>query len=332
MNKLIGLMISAVLLSLILPGCATPPGPMTAPLPPIRIGTSIWAGYSPLYLANSLGYLDKQPVRQVEYANCSEVVKGFRNSTIEAAALTLDEVFLLAQDGLDPVVILVADVSNGADVLIARTGMKSIADLKGKKIGVEANAVGTYMLARAMQHGGLASSDVISVPMTIDKHLKAFEQGRVDAVVTFEPVKTQLIKKGAVVLFDSTKIPGEIVDVIVVRRSYLHDHPEQIESLVQNWFKALDYLKRNPQDAAQRMAARENLTPDQMGVALAGIIFPDREENRVMTTDGSSPLIPAAERLKRVMIEQKLLQKDIDVKLLFSTSAPAEGAVQPTKK
>ncbi|MBF0527104.1 MAG: ABC transporter substrate-binding protein [Deltaproteobacteria bacterium] len=332
MNKITGLIISAVLLSLILSGCVTPPGSVTEPSSPMRIGTSIWTGYSPLYLAKSLGYLDNQPVRLMEYANCTEVVKGFSNSAIEAAALTLDDVFRLAQDGLDPVIILVTDVSNGADALIGRKGMKSVADLKGKKIGVETNAVGAYTLTRAVQLGGLALSDVISVNMTIDEHFKAFEEGRVDAVVTCEPVKTQLIKKGAVVLFDSTKIPGEIVDVIVVRRNYLHDHPEQIKSLLQNWFKALAYIKSNPQDAAQRMAVRENLTPDQMGAALAGIIFPDREENRVMITGGSSPLIPAAERLKRVMIEQKLLQKDIDIKLLFPAPAPVGHAVQPEKK
>lgn len=67
---------------------------------PLRIGTLVWPGYEPLYLARERGYLDPKSVRLVEYPSNSEVTRAFRNRAIEAAALTFDEVHpLLASSG-----------------------------------------------------------------------------------------------------------------------------------------------------------------------------------------------------------------------------------------
>jgi len=76
------------------------------PAPPLRIGTNVWPGYEPLYLARELGYLDPRSVHLVEYPSASEVIRAFRNHAIEAAALTFDEVLLLTQDGFKPRVVL----------------------------------------------------------------------------------------------------------------------------------------------------------------------------------------------------------------------------------
>ncbi len=87
-------------LALSLAGCGVEPAP------PLRIGTNVWSGYEPLYLARELGYLDPRSVHLVEYPSASEVIRAFRNQAIEAAALTFDEVLLLTQDGFEPRVVL----------------------------------------------------------------------------------------------------------------------------------------------------------------------------------------------------------------------------------
>ncbi len=96
----------------------------------LRIGTSVWPGYEPLYLARELGYLKTDEVDLLEYTSASQVLRAYKNGLLDAAAITLDEAIKLLEGGEDFRVILVMDVSNGADVLLGQASLKSIDDLK----------------------------------------------------------------------------------------------------------------------------------------------------------------------------------------------------------
>ncbi|MEE4465470.1 nitrate ABC transporter substrate-binding protein, partial [Azotobacter chroococcum] len=83
---------------------------------PIRIGGNRWPGHAPLYLADELQWLEPAGLRLVEYPNASGVLRGFRNGLLDAALLTLDETLTLQSSGLDLEILLVTDLSAGADV------------------------------------------------------------------------------------------------------------------------------------------------------------------------------------------------------------------------
>ncbi|RPI40603.1 MAG: hypothetical protein EHM59_21520, partial [Betaproteobacteria bacterium] len=126
------------------------PGCVRAPEPPLRIGTNVWIGSEPLYLARELGHLDAKAVQLVEYPSASEVLRAFRNQAIDGMVISLDELFGLAIDGLKPRIVLVTDISRGANVVVGRQGMESMHDLKGKRVAVESGALGAYVLSRAL--------------------------------------------------------------------------------------------------------------------------------------------------------------------------------------
>ena len=86
-----------------------------APEAALRIGTNVWIGSEPLYLARELGRLDPATVQLVEYPSASEVLRAFRNQAIDGMVISLDELFSVAADGLQPRIILVVDVSHGAE-------------------------------------------------------------------------------------------------------------------------------------------------------------------------------------------------------------------------
>lgn len=299
-----------VLLFLVI-GCTEKPSEL------FRVGTNVWPGYEPLYLARSLGYLDDLSVRLVEYSNATDVIRAFRNNAIEAAALTLDEVLLLAQDGLEPRVVLIMDISAGGDAIIGSSGIENLADVKGKRIGVEASALGAYVLTRALESVDLVPHDVQTVLINVDRHERAFKEGSVDAVITFEPVKTKLIAAGGHEIFTSLQIPGEIVDVLVVRKNYLMNHTSEVRSLIDNWFYALEYLKKNPHDAARRIVQRMHISEDEFLESLKGLHYPDREENRDLIWQKPPQLITSSEKLLSVMLDNHLLRKSIEIEQLF---------------
>src|SRR5204862_5483503 len=115
-------LLACIALALALGGC------MREPESSLRIGTNVWIGSEPLYLARELGRLDPSTVQLVEYPSASEVLRAFRNQAIDGMVISLDELFELAVDGLQPRIILVVDVSHGADVVVGRSGMRSMRD------------------------------------------------------------------------------------------------------------------------------------------------------------------------------------------------------------
>ncbi len=288
-------------------------GCMREPETALRIGTNVWIGSEPLYLARELGRLDSATVQLVEYPSASEVLRAYRNQAIDGMVISLDELFGLAVDGLQPRIILVVDVSNGADVVVGRRGMQSMRDLKGKSVAVESGALGAFVLSRSLALNGMRASDVNVVHLESNEQPSAFAKGQVDGAVTFDPYRMQFLEAGATTLFDSTKIPGEIVDLLAVRASVVDKRPKAIQALLAGWFDALDYMQRDPKDAARRMGVRQQSTGEQFLTALQGLHIPTREENLRMIGGTQPELAVTGRRLMALMLEAKLLHKALAI-------------------
>jgi len=308
----------ALLLAFHLGGCAPPPQPL-------RVGVTVWPGYEPLFLAQSLGYYEGHPIQLITFPSASEVTRAYRNRAIDVAALTADEVLQISETLADQRIILVCDTSNGADAVLAKPQFQTMQDLRGKRVGFEDNALGAYMLARALAKSGMTAEDVIAIPVVLEEHEHAYASGLVDAVVTFEPRRARLLTAGAHIVFDSSQIPGEIVDVLLAPPELVEADDARLAALINGWFRALDYLEQQPQDAAQRIAPREQITPDDFLASLQFIELPDRAENLRLLGDSEDNLSATLLRLQEAMIANKLLSNADEIKLVLDDRFIREG-------
>ncbi len=306
------IVLCCVVLVGMLVGCAREPEP------PLRIGTNVWIGSEPLYLARDLGHINSNVVHLVEYPSASEVLRAYRNQAIDGMVISLDELFGLAADGLQPRIILAVDVSHGADVVVGRAGMRTMKDLRGQRIAVESGALGAFVLARALALNGMQTSDVHVVHLESNEQPKAFVNGLVDGAVTFDPFRTQMLRNGAVTLFDSTQIPNEIVDLLAVRSSVLEKQPKAVRSLLSGWFEAIAYLQREPQDAARRMGVRQQTSGEQFLQTLKGIRIPSREDNMRMLAGEKPGLATTGSALLALMLDAKLLRAPVKIETLLA--------------
>lgn len=294
---------------------------------PLRIGTNPWVGYGPLFLAEDLHEFEDLPVYLVEHSSNSQSLRAFRNGTIEAAALTLDEALQLTQTVPEARVVLALDVSHGADALVARPEITALDQLEGRRVGVENTATGAYLLSRALDHTHLSLSDIQIVSLPLDKHLQAYRGNRVDALVTFDPVRTQLLNQDqARHLFDSGMIPGEIVDVLVVHHNYLERYPRVVSSVVEAWFHALDHYRDKPDTSIRMMAARAGLSKPQLRAAMDNLRLQNRAENRTLLAGARPALDGTARRMTRIMTELRLLPSG--ARSVVIESGPLLRAVQ----
>lgn len=295
-----------------LAGCTQPPEN------PLRVASLPWPGYTTLHLAQSLGYFDPSRIRILNLTNASQGSNALRNGTVDAALLTIDEVLLLLQDNVDLRVVLVLDVSNGADVVMARPNITTLSNLRGKRIGVETSAIGATMFDAMLSAANMAPADVKLVSMPVNEHAAAYISNKVDAVVTFEPVRSLLINQGAHILFDSSKIPDRIFDVLAVRTEALANYRLEISSLVAAQFKALDYLARQPQDSAVRIAPYLGVRADQVLSQFAGIKLPGLGENRALLSGQKPQLATLTGEMNAKLLQHHLIKKMVNTDTLFT--------------
>ncbi len=164
----------------------------------VRVGSNRWLGYAPFYLADELQWTAPSGVRLVEYPTTTGVLRGFRNGMLDAAMLTLDETLLLqASADLNLEIILITNVSAGADVLFARAPIATVDDLRGRRIGVENTALGAYFLSRVLDQAQLDIADLQVVSLPVHEQVEAYAAGRVDAVITFASEGPALEASGA---------------------------------------------------------------------------------------------------------------------------------------
>jgi NitT/TauT family transport system substrate-binding protein len=273
----------------------------------LRLGTNVWPGYELFYLARDLNYYDEHRIRLVESTSATQVIHAFRNGAIDAAALTLDEVLLLAQDEVDFKLVAILDYSNGADCLLGQPGIKTLSALQDKRVGVEDGALGGYMLNLALHQARLTRAQVKIVSLPVNEHERAFEKGQIDAVVTFDPVCAKLERHGATRLFDSAALPGKILDVLIIRSTYLEQHGDRVQELLRGWLQAQDYLRNAPQDAARRMTGRMALPPDEVLESFKGVHILGKGENLQMMAGNPSHLEATLRSLQEHMLEQHML-------------------------
>jgi len=287
---------------------------------PLRVGTNVWAGYEFLYLARERG-LYNGDVKLVELTSASDVMDAMREGALEAAGLTLDETLTLADEGLDLVVVLVFDESAGADVLMAHPDIENLAALKGRTIGVETTALGALMLKGVLDKASLSVEDVDIRHLALRDHLQAYQRGEIDAAITFAPYDSALSAAGAVKRFDSRELPGQIVDVLAVRREALESHAYALEHLVRGYFDARRFLVAEPGQALPVINQRLKLPVAELPLAFDGLKLPSDSDMRRMLSGDPSPLQTSAQTLTVWMRERKLLSPRPTITLSGFTDA-----------
>lgn len=280
---------------------------------PLRIVSSPWPGYEPIYLARDLGYLSKEKFKISEMPSSNISWESFSNGSADVATLTLDETLKLISAGRKLRILAVMDVSNGADAVVAKPSIKSLGDLKGKRIGMINIPLGVYMLSRLLDVAGLKQDDVKIIIAPEDLHEKFYSQDKVDAVITFDPFKTKLIQKGAHVIFDSSKIPNEILDVLVVSEKNYNERRSDLCELGRQWYRTLDYIAENKNTAYQKMGRRIKSTGTEYQEMMGGLLVPDRADNKKLLSGGDPALFQSAKRLYEIMLKQKLVETKADI-------------------
>jgi NitT/TauT family transport system substrate-binding protein len=303
--------LAAPVLALAVAGCEDPQ-------PPLRVGTIVFPGYEFLFLAREKGWLDPRQVRLIELLSSTDNLALMEEGRLDAATLTIDEVIATRSKGVDLRIVAVLDISDGADAVMARAGLDRPPLLRRRRVGVEDRAMGVVMLDAVLQAAGLRVEDIVKIPMTVDQTVTMFQAEQLDAVVTFEPWVGRLEALGAVRLFDSTRIPDRIVDVLAVRAEVLQKRPAEVRHLVAAHFTAQDHFRRDGPGAGALLAPRLQVAPDDVAASFRGLRLPDVVANREVLRAGGR-FDEAVQAIQRVLVERRILPRAVPIDGLVDT-------------
>lgn len=291
----------------------------------LKVGISPWPGYEPLVLASQKRFYENSRIKIIRFATPTESFRALRDGMIDVAAFTVDEVLHYAQVREQPKVFLVLDVSNGGDAIVARPGIKALCDLRGKRVAAEPSALGQYLLHRAMDFTeGLDVEELNVVPVEVIEHKAAYVSAKVDALVTYEPSKSLLLEAGAHVIFDSSQIPYEVVDILVANNATISEKRESLIELKRGWFRALAYIAEHEDEAMGLMAENEGLSKAQFAKAYHALKWPTLQENRAMLEEGHGSLLVPLEKLSVIMRKKGSLASDVPIGGIISSEIVKE--------
>jgi NitT/TauT family transport system substrate-binding protein len=294
--------------------------PVVGAAEPIRIGYPTWVGFGPIYLAQAKGFFKAQGV-DVEIQVIEDTKLGMAAlaaKRIDAYGVTPNTLLLYVKPDQRFVMTMVLDDSKGGDGVVAKKEIKSLAELKGKRVAFMEGSVAQFYLNYLLKREGLSEKDITPVNMTTGDAGAAFVAGRVDAAVVWEPwlSKGKSAPHGHL-LMDSSKTPGIIVDTLGFHADVVKARAADVRRVHKAVGQAVDYWKANPKDGVEIMAKGLGgwlKEPKDFEEALSGAKLYDLPENRVFmgTKQKPGPLYQTVkDAIEFWRAQGKLVWKDV---------------------
>jgi len=286
----------------------------------LRVGHDLWIGFSGVFLAQELGYFRDLGL-EVDlrgFPGPGDSIPPLLAGHLDVTLTTLHNLALVGGTERSPLTaIYFLDASNGADAIVARTGIKSVYELNGKNIAVTLDEANHMLLIHALESAGLTEQDVKLVNMSADDAGAALLAGRVDAAVTWEPwVSKARAGANGNVIFSSRDVPDTIINIVSVRRETLEQKTEILKRFLAGIDRGVAFL-RSDLDAAVPIIARWlEADPDDIRGMLANDVIYSMYDNRELFGDSDGAGIQALENVIDFLNTRDLIQDPPEIRNL----------------
>ena len=250
---------------------------------PLKIGYSDWPGWVAWEIGIQKDWFKEEGV-DVEFLWFDYVASmdAYVAGQLDAVCMTNGDALVTGGTGKPSVGILINDFSNGNDMIVAKPGLDSFEDLKGKKVGLEEGFVLHLLLLKALEMKGMDEGDIEIVNTPTNETPQVLASGAVDAIGAWQPNSGQALKTvpGSKAVFTSADAPGIIYDLLCVDPETLDARADDWAKVVKVWYRIVDYLKDedNIDDALKILAGRVSISPEEYEPFFKGTYILSLEE------------------------------------------------------
>ena len=215
---------------------------------------SIYVGWMPWEYGDATGIIDKWADKydiEIDVVQINDYIESINQYTagdFDACSMTnMDALTIPAASGVDSTAVIVGDFSNGNDAIILKEG-DTLADVEGQRVNLVELSVSHYLLARGLDSVGLSERDVTVVNTSDADMVAAYTTDDVTAVATWNPIVNEILgMPDATKVFDSSQIPGEIIDTLMVKTEVVENSPEFAMAVTGAWYEIMAAMESDPE-------------------------------------------------------------------------------------
>lgn len=276
---------------------------------------------TPMQLLASSDAVEKATGWEVEwrkFASGTDVIAAMASGDVVLSELGSSPLAIAASQGVNLQLIAFSDIIGKAESLIVSkdSGISSLADLKGKRVGVPIGSTAHFSLMGALKHQGIAETDVTVMGMKPDQIAAAWEQKAIDAAWIWQPVQSQILQTGTLLLgADETAAWGyPTFDGWVVNKDFGEANKDKIVAFLKEVDRVNKAYLANPaawtadSEEVKTLASATGADPAQVPDILSGFGFLPMSEQvtdtwlggAANTIKGTAEFLKAAGRIDAV--------------------------------
>jgi NitT/TauT family transport system substrate-binding protein len=283
----------------------------------LRVGFNLWVGSAGMYIAEKKGYFKDAglDVKFIEFPNPTETTQALLTGNVDIAGTTLDTAVMVKSTelaGQDLKFFHINDQSFGADGIVSKDNITTIADLKGKTVAVTIGAVNHFLLSHALQEAGIKESDVNLTNVSPEQAGPLFLTGKVDAAVTWEPYLSEAKAQGGIILYSTKDAPDLIIDGDMATQKLITEHGDALRKYAEAVEKGRLFYLENPDEGAQIVADKLQTTKEEVQSMLEGVKLVSESDAKAMMVDRKADLVKLVTDFSTFFKSRELINKDVD--------------------
>lgn len=240
---------------------------------PIKIALSPLPSWYFWYLVRDKGFFKKHHVnvKLVYFPTYSDSISALNAGKVDGNSEALIDCISPLSKGIPIKSVFATDYSAGGDGIVAKPGISSVKDLKGKTVATEVGTIEHFFLLTLLKDNGMTEKDINLTNMTVQDSGNAFIAGKLDAAALWEPSLSKAQTSGhGVKIASSSSYPGLIPDMLVMNSNLMKNRPKDIKNIADAWFDAMNYYKAHPEESIKIVAKDAGITPEELKQGIEG--------------------------------------------------------------
>ncbi len=318
-----GLFLISAISSLILNACSSG---QTAKLQPLKVGITTWPGFDVVLYAQEAGLFQKHglDVDLIRFENQQDSSRAVLRGSLDAAFASFWDVIQTDPGNDKPAFIMVTNISHGADGIVAQPGIKSVKDLRGKRVAAKLGTVNHLILLEALRLHHVKPQEVTIEDVSNETSVELLEAKKVDAAVLWEPLLGETAKKiKGKIVYTTKDLDSLVIDGLMTRAENLRTKKAELTAFISTWLDVMQAVDTKPDEVFQQVGkalgqSGKSFASDYAGLKKGDIAMQKRmfQEERLQT---------AMKELSQLLEEDprhgRLPRKDMEITSELVTAA-----------
>ncbi len=301
-RSIAGLGFMALIMSLVVNACSLG---QTPKLQPLKIGITTWPGFDVVLYAKAADLFKKHglDVELIRFENQQDSSRAVLRGSLDAAFASLWDVVQVDPGNDKPTVVMVTNISHGADGMVTQPGIKSVEALRGKRVGAKLGTVNHLILLEALKLHHIKPEEVTIEDVSNESAVDLMEKGKLDGAVIWEPLLGDTAKKlKGNVVYTTKEVDSLVIDTLMSRSAVATAKKAEFTQFISTWLDVMQAVDVEPKAVFEQVGKQINQSGASFGNDYAGLKKGDISLQKRM--------FQSQDRLKQAITQMAQLLKD----------------------